>query len=836
MRIFDRLARLSGRASSGRRGGVVHAGPGGRRRAARLEPRPEPLEGRALLAASRPLGPPAGGTEVAMTGLSPAVAVDPNSLEGRAGEPAIAVAPGGETVVAWRRATDTETPEDLDNPSGIFVQRFDRQGRPQGSRIQVDGGITEYNDPDVAFAPGGGFLVAYSRAVGGREEVVVRRFGADGVGLGAPIVFGETLGQINDVRVAADARGRFVVVWRDSARDGGTAGIFARRFDAQGAAVGGVIAVNASPAGEQVQPSLAMDPGGGFVVAWKGPDPARPSAGDEILARVFRPGGRPSGPEFVVNATSAGSQRHPVVAKGPGGRFVVAWESIGQDGDGAGIVARQFGPGGRPLGREIPVNSTTAGNQAVPALAVSRSGDFVVGWQGTGPGDWMGIFGQRFRPDGRAEGPQFRLNDRAGNLQVTPALGFDGRGRLVAAWNGLGAVGADYSGMIRSFALDRVPVAAPEAVPATTPPFLQADPASDPPGSVTFAIVGDFGYSTSDEEQDTYTAPEDYVAAMVRSWDPAFVIGLGDDNYLLGRNSWFDRNVGKNYAPYITPYVAQESYGRAYPNGIPGTPPASYNRFFSVPGNHDNHDPFTSHLNFTAGRGQTVAWGQGYDSWFLPSITGSPNVTPLAGSYVYTKPYSDSYSSLYGGNSAYYDYLMKPIDSSGKVLTDLANFYMIDGYQDVNGNTGGGPDGPQAKAILASAQGRPDGAAWQIALSHYETYSSTDGGNLPGMDWDFAGNNIDLVIAGHVHNYERLAANGITYIVNGTGGFNFPIDTFSTFSNPPLPTSQARAVGFGAMKVTMSPTAITLTQYFVDTSGDGPPISRIVDTYTLNKS
>jgi hypothetical protein len=322
---------------------------------------------------------------------------------------------------------------------------------------------------------------------------------------------------------------------------------------------------------------------------------------------------------------------------------------------------------------------------------------------------------------------------------------------------------------------------------------------------------------------------------MVRGWNPSFIIGLGDDNYILGRDSWFDLNVGKNYAPYINPYVAQESYGANYPNGIPSTPPASYNRFFTVPGNHDYHDPTTSNLNITAGRGETLVYGNGFDQWFLPSIQGSAAVTPLASTYVNTAPYSDSYSSIFGGNSPYYDYLLKPIDSSGNVLAGLANFYMIDGYQDVNGSTGAGPTGAQAQAILGTASSRPDNAIWQIAVSHYETFSSTDGGNLPGMNWDFADNKIDLVMAGHVHNYERLETNGIPYIVNGTGGFDFGPNPLDPFTDPPLPFSQARVDGFGAMLMTISPTSLTGTQYVVDTTGSGPPVVKPVDTFTLTK-
>lgn len=85
--------------------------------------------------------------------------------------------------------------------------------------------------------------------------------------------------------------------------------------------------------------------------------------------------------------------------------------------------------------------------------------------------------------------------------------------------------------------------------------------------NLTFAVIGDYG-DGSDEEED--------VANLVKSWNPEFIVTVGDNNYENGSASTIDDNIGQFYHEFIHPYLG--SYG----NGSPDS-----NRFFPVPGNHD---------------------------------------------------------------------------------------------------------------------------------------------------------------------------------------------------------------------------------------------------------
>src|SRR5258706_1444746 len=90
--------------------------------------------------------------------------------------------------------------------------------------------------------------------------------------------------------------------------------------------------------------------------------------------------------------------------------------------------------------------------------------------------------------------------------------------------------------------------------------------------SVVIGIIGDFGSAV---EGAAHASNELAVANLVKSWNPDFVMTLGDDNYPSGAASTIDRNIGQFYHEFIFPYTG--SYGSG----------ATSNRFFPSLGNHD---------------------------------------------------------------------------------------------------------------------------------------------------------------------------------------------------------------------------------------------------------
>src|SRR5439155_765136 len=93
---------------------------------------------------------------------------------------------------------------------------------------------------------------------------------------------------------------------------------------------------------------------------------------------------------------TADNQDVPAVAMDDSGNFIITWQSDKQDGDKRGIYGQQYDSGGVAQGGEFLVNTTTTNEQTNPAVAMSSSGKLVAVWDGNGPGDGTGIFGQRY--------------------------------------------------------------------------------------------------------------------------------------------------------------------------------------------------------------------------------------------------------------------------------------------------------------------------------------------------------------------------------------------------------------------------------------------------------
>ena len=85
-------------------------------------------------------------------------------------------------------------------------------------------------------------------------------------------------------------------------------------------------------------------------------------------------------------------------------------------------------------------------------------------------------------------------------------------------------------------------------------------------GEMAFAVIGDYGSAGQ---------PEADVAALVKSWQPEFIVTVGDNNYPDGEWATIDANIGHYYSDYIYPYVGE--YGST----------ATENRFWPALGNHD---------------------------------------------------------------------------------------------------------------------------------------------------------------------------------------------------------------------------------------------------------
>lgn len=310
---------------------------------------------------------------------------------------------------------------------------------PVGAEIPIPGpGSPFVLEGHADGTPDGGFVAVWSPFTQPHEsDVLARRYGSDGTPIGSefPVnTYTTDLQRMPQVGVAAD--GAFVVVWvDDNAHDGFQAGIFGQRFDSAGSPLGSEFQVNSYWTGNQFDPSIAMAPDGGFVVAW-GVDLPQDGNGPGVFARRFASNGAALGTDFQVNTYTTGAQQYPSVEVDETGRSIITWSSVGQDGSGQGIFARIFSSAGAPLGSDFQVNSYTTGNQGPRAeVAVGPSGSFVITWSSFGQdGSDSGVFAQRFASTGARIGGEFQVNAATEGRQYAPTIATRPDGDFMVVW------------------------------------------------------------------------------------------------------------------------------------------------------------------------------------------------------------------------------------------------------------------------------------------------------------------------------------------------------------------------------------------------------------------
>lgn len=355
----------------------------------------------------------------------------------------------GNFVVAW------ESENQDGGGFGVFARRFGASGAPQGAEFQVNTTTLDLQyDAAVAMSPSGRFVVVWTsmgQDAPGDRGIFGRRFDAEGAPLGDEFpVNGYTTGDQWFPDVAADAAGNFVVVWASLNQDGSGQGIFGRRYNAGGGALGGEFQVNTYTPGNQFNPAVASRPGGGFVVVWRSNGQDGSVYG--IFGQRYDAAGAPEGGEFRVNTYTSNNQRDARVGVDASGNFVVAWQDVTQDGNAYGVFAQRYDAFGATVGGEFRVNTYTTGYQGRIDLAAEPGGGFMVAWHSSDQdGDGLGVFGQQYDAAAAPAGGEFRVNGVTTDLQRNPAVAAIADGDFVVAWHSRYQDGGHYGIFARRY-------------------------------------------------------------------------------------------------------------------------------------------------------------------------------------------------------------------------------------------------------------------------------------------------------------------------------------------------------------------------------------------------
>jgi hypothetical protein len=298
--------------------------------------------------------------------------------------------------------------------------------------------------PSVAALSDGGFIVTWEseKQIGSSWDIFGQRYGADGTRIGNEFLINTTTVQEQwNTSVTGLPNGTFVVTWQDSEIDGSTYGIAGRLFEftevpplpTTPIPLTDAFKVNTWVLGGQSLPSTAVLSDGSFVVTWETNYADGSVMG--IAGQRFAMDGTPVGTEFLVNSFTNGDQRHPAVAALADGGYVITWHSQVQDGGGWGVFAQRYTASGAKAGSELQVNTYTNSDQQDPTVVGLSDGSFIIAWESLGQdGAGAGIYGQRYSTSGSAIGTEFKINSYTPNEQNHVDLTALANGGFLAVW------------------------------------------------------------------------------------------------------------------------------------------------------------------------------------------------------------------------------------------------------------------------------------------------------------------------------------------------------------------------------------------------------------------
>jgi Ca2+-binding RTX toxin-like protein len=243
----------------------------------------------------------------------------------------------------------------------------------------------------------------------------------------AQVVNTATSGNQLGSQVVKLADGSMVVAWQD--QSSGNLDIKFQRYDALGNRIGGETLAHAASATDQKLPALAALPGGGFVVTWvEGTTSA-------VFAQKFSAAGAPVGGVITVgtipwNAAGTNAADPPVVQGLAGDAFAVFHKS---DGNTVAHVVNAAGVSGSNFFTQLPSRDFIG----YPDIALDASGYMAVVYnRPTGPSSSQDVFVRFYNPQGLPVTLPVGVNSWTNGLQYSPSISRLTDGNYIVTWTG----------------------------------------------------------------------------------------------------------------------------------------------------------------------------------------------------------------------------------------------------------------------------------------------------------------------------------------------------------------------------------------------------------------
>jgi hypothetical protein len=360
----------------------------------------------------------------AVFGASPALAEDvPSKLGpdfqvntftlGNQDSPDVARYADGRFVVVWQDFTN----------SRVKARLYLASGAPAGGEVEVSEAGLIVSPPHVAALADGGFAVVW----GVFHDVLLRRFDREARPLGSAVVVNGSHPDLNlRPDIAADSGGNLAIVWyRDGFFDDL---VLLRRFDAAGNPQGDPFQVNSFTNRRPSAAHVAMNDAGSILVSWN------EDVGFRVLARRFD---GPSGTwanEVRIQAPGGGHPANSVPLLYREGDGAVVFSDL-RFVD-IGVFAQPLDAEGALMGAAAELGGPLYDTSALAAATGAAGNTFVVWSQLDNNGSRLfgRLFNRSWQPLGEALAVSADpLNLKADDLQ--PAVAADAFGGFVTVWS-----------------------------------------------------------------------------------------------------------------------------------------------------------------------------------------------------------------------------------------------------------------------------------------------------------------------------------------------------------------------------------------------------------------
>ena len=243
-----------------------------------------------------------------------------DTYTGDAAAPAVAMDSAGDFVVVWAGAGNPDS-------SGVYARVYDQFGKAESDQFLVN----QYqpslqNEPSVAMDAKGDFVVTWTSygQNGNFDGIYARLFNLQGAAQGGELMVNTTVRARQDHSdVAMDQNGDFTVVWEAYGQSNTSWNVYGQRFNAAAGKQGGEFQINQYTQNQHMMaPKVAMDLAGDFAVTWQ--SYGQDGSGYGVYARRYNAAGAAQGNEFLVNTLiTANWQIEPDVGMDANGDFTI---------------------------------------------------------------------------------------------------------------------------------------------------------------------------------------------------------------------------------------------------------------------------------------------------------------------------------------------------------------------------------------------------------------------------------------------------------------------------------------------------------------------------------